>query len=224
MKKIMVIGSTVAAMAFMSCANPMITDSVVVEETVVEETVVEETVVEETVVEEVQVVDTITLTPSAVFVNLGDTITLTPVVTYHMVSRDLAAESEITWTSSNSDMTVVDGVVTAIYGGETTITATQDGVSATTDLTFVDPDHDYRLIGTWQLNAFGSLNDYYTIDRNTIIIMGSSDQWNWSTDNVNLHMINGSSFQDWNYSFTDMNTLILSDPTNSRGTATFFRK
>jgi len=183
MKKIMVIGSMVAAMAFMSCANPMITDSVVVEETVVEETVVEETVVEE-----VQVVDTITLTPSAVSVNLGDTITLTPVVTYKMVSRDLTAESEITWTSSNSDMTVVNGVVTAIYGGETTITATQDGVSATTDLTFVDPDHDIRLVGEWSFSFWGVQYIYIFQNDGTGLSIGAESEnaltWESTSDKI----------------------------------------
>ncbi|QDG52671.1 tandem-95 repeat protein [Persicimonas caeni] len=79
-------------------------------------------------------VDTVTVEPSAVTLIVGETQTLT--ATALNEAGEEISDPQVTWTSDDESIATVDtdGTVTAVAAGQTTITATVEGVQATVDV------------------------------------------------------------------------------------------
>lgn len=113
---------------------------------------------------------TLTLSPGSTFMGSGDSLTMTANgVTVDGNSKDVT--STATWTSSSPDVATVNGgVVKAVGIGSTTITASADGVDATSVVTVDTIALDSLAVtpsspsvstsqGTLQFTATGTLKD-----------------------------------------------------------------
>jgi len=104
---------------------------------------------EVTVSEKVIYVTAISLNQTSASMNVGATLQLTATVT-----PDNAVDKDVNWTSSNADVASVsiDGLVTALKVGSTTITATAGSYSATCEIFVTNPTGGHEGTGseTWK--------------------------------------------------------------------------
>ncbi len=122
-------------------------------------------------IEVTTVVTSITFDPASYIINPEDQINLAPTMT---VAPNNAFNTEVTWSSSDTSIATVSsaGVVTAVAGGETTITATAKDGSDTkgTCTIFVKAPHPiFGAIGfesdqTWEVGGW-IWSDYVTASR-----------------------------------------------------------